>query len=132
MQCFITAKTTVKPHLKSLDTTLHNKNHITKSCKEGEFQCESDGVCIVGYKVCNNYNDCSDRSDENFCDFDTGAYDVGKAFHILHFIIHNLHVCGYTLIIFVQSTNMASLLNQNRLYSKFWLNQGQMVWLNQN
>jgi hypothetical protein len=60
------AKTTVKPHLKSLDNALHNRNHI-KRCKEGEFQCESDGVCIVGYKVCNNYNDCSDHSDEKEC-----------------------------------------------------------------
>lgn len=76
------AKTTVKPNLKSLDNTLHSRNHITKGCKDGEFQCESDGVCIVGYKVCNNYNDCSDQSDEKDCEFDTGDY-IGKALFVL-------------------------------------------------
>lgn len=59
-------KTTVKPHLRSLD--LHTRNYISKSCKEGEFQCESDGICITGYKVCNDYNDCSDHSDEKYCE----------------------------------------------------------------
>lgn len=88
--CKIIAKTTVKPHLKSLDNKLHSKNPVAKGCKEGEFQCETDGVCIAGYKVCNNYNDCSDQSDEKYCDFDTGDYDVGKALHTFSsFIIHN-------------------------------------------
>lgn len=92
------AKTTVKPHLKSLDSTLHSRNHIAKGCKEGEFQCESDGVCIVGYKVCNNYNDCSDRSDEKYCDFDTGDY-VGKALFI--FLAHHIHFAHKIINLFI-------------------------------
>lgn len=76
------AKTTVKPHLRSLDNTVHSRNHTTRSCKEGEFQCESDGICIVGYKVCNNYNDCIDRSDEKYCDFEEEY--TGNALFTLH------------------------------------------------
>lgn len=72
---------------------MHSRNHITKGCKDGEFQCETDGVCIVGYKVCNNYNDCSDQSDEKYCDFDTGDYDnPGNAhFFITSFITQNYY-----------------------------------------
>lgn len=81
----------MKPLLKSLDTALHSKNRITKVCEESDFQCESDGVCIVGYKVCNNYNDCSDQSDEKYCDLGTGDYDVGKAIHDFHFIYSLSH-----------------------------------------
>lgn len=73
-------KTTVKPSLKSLDNTLHSRNFISKNCKDDEFQCESDGVCVAGYKVCNNYRDCTDHSDEKYCDgVDDGDY--GKALH---------------------------------------------------
>ena len=90
-------KTTVKPHLKSLDNTLHSKNHITKGCKDHEFQCETDGVCIAGYKVCNNYNDCSDQSDEKYCDFDTGDY-VGKALFI--FLSHHINFAHKIIIFF--------------------------------
>lgn len=83
---FIIEKTTAKPHLRSLDSTSHTRNQITtKSCKEGEFQCESDGVCIVGYKVCNNYNDCSDHSDEKYCD------DYGNNLQL--FIIFIIFIC---------------------------------------
>lgn len=77
--------TTVKPHLKSLGNTLHNsRSPIGKSCKEGEFKCESDGVCIVGYKVCNYYNDCSDKSDEKYCEFDSDDYSGNALYHFSH------------------------------------------------
>lgn len=61
---------------------MDNKNHITKGCKKGEFQCESDGNCIDGYKVCNNYNDCSDHSDEQSCDIEDEY--TGNAHFTLH------------------------------------------------
>lgn len=51
-----------------MDKTLVDSGHITRSCKPAEFRCESDGICIEGYKVCNDYEDCSDKSDEKNCD----------------------------------------------------------------
>lgn len=72
------------PDLKSLDQVKHIHNHsthdhvtssshlqptfVTRTCKETEFQCITDGACIENYKFCNGYNDCTDHSDE--------AYDV--------------------------------------------------------
>ncbi|XP_070509893.1 basement membrane-specific heparan sulfate proteoglycan core protein isoform X10 [Chironomus tepperi] len=38
---------------------------VTRKCKETEFQCISDGACIDGYKLCNGYYDCTDKSDES-------------------------------------------------------------------
>lgn len=76
---------------------MHSRNHVAKGCKEGEFQCEADGVCIVGYKVCNNYNDCSDHSDEKYCDFDSGDY-VGKATFIS--LAHHIHFAHKIIITF--------------------------------
>lgn len=71
------------PRLKSLHShsqitkVNHNRHHLT--CKPGDFQCESDGVCIVGYKVCNQYPDCSDRSDEKNCENDpNNDYDYAE------------------------------------------------------
>jgi Low-density lipoprotein receptor domain class A len=86
-------KTTIKPNLKSLDNTLHSRTFTTKNCKDNEFQCESDGVCIAGYKVCNNYRDCSDHSDEKYCD-DVDDGDYGNAPHC-SFVLHSCNLKAF-------------------------------------
>jgi hypothetical protein len=36
-----------------------------KSCEIDEFRCVSNGECIPQYFLCDEKNDCMDRSDEN-------------------------------------------------------------------
>lgn len=36
------------------------------SCPPDQFQC-NDGICIAGYKRCNQITDCADFSDELNC-----------------------------------------------------------------
>jgi hypothetical protein len=39
---------------------------FTDICNAQSFRC-SNGKCISGSNVCDNDNDCTDNSDENFC-----------------------------------------------------------------
>jgi Low-density lipoprotein receptor domain class A len=45
-------------------TIAHGGTHI---CRQSEFQCKSDGACIMVSKKCDNRRDCSDGSDEFDC-----------------------------------------------------------------
>lgn len=36
-------------------------------CRDDEFQCAANGVCIPVQFVCNYVDDCGDRSDEVNC-----------------------------------------------------------------
>lgn len=110
----IIVKTTVKPHLKSLDNTVHSRNHVFKPCKKGEFQCKSDGVCIVDYKVCNSYKDCSDESDEEGCvaNYDE---DYGNAQFILSiFIMKSFYFIIWLKTNFKRVKNKFKYLYRNR------------------
>lgn len=89
MQCSVQPK--VIHNLKSLEHkkgtnhSYHHQSHHARKCKDNEFQCSSDGACIVDYKKCNNIADCSDHSDEINCVENTNDYD-GKNQIMLKFI----------------------------------------------
>ena len=40
---------------------------IPTDCAGDEFPCFSDGLCLPGNWYCDNYQDCSDNSDEEDC-----------------------------------------------------------------
>ncbi|XP_063959873.1 uncharacterized protein LOC129266996 isoform X2 [Lytechinus pictus] len=43
---------------------IHPSTYTPVPCALGQFQCASDGECIPSYWQCDDYYDCSDKSDE--------------------------------------------------------------------
>lgn len=59
--------------------------YLISGCKLFEFQCDN-ARCISGSKVCDDFPDCVDNTDENMCDQDNSheftmrlsLYDVSE------------------------------------------------------
>ncbi|CAL2030454.1 unnamed protein product [Caenorhabditis brenneri] len=49
-------------------------------CQEGEFLCQ-DGSCTEGRFKCDFFPDCYDRSDENFCEYNSRRFNVPAPFN---------------------------------------------------
>lgn len=72
----------------------HNAHNFNTKCRPDEFQC-NDGICIMGYKKCNDINDCSDQSDELHCGVISYSNDID--YGIIFIIILTYYIFIYHL-----------------------------------
>lgn len=92
----------------------HNAHNFNTKCRPDEFQC-NDGICIMGYKRCNDINDCSDQSDELNCGFISSFNDIidyGIIFIIIltfYTFIYHLFNC-HNIFVLLLSFNQNSII----------------------
>ena len=65
-------------HAKHLDhfVSASTTTPAPSGCKDGEFQCVSDGTCYPGSYECDDYKDCNDNSDEANCPSKYWSFDI--------------------------------------------------------
>lgn len=71
-----------------------------KGCDSYEFQCDN-GQCVMDYDRCDNWQDCSDGSDEDGCFWSVGAY-VGVSlgsFVFLFVVVVTAAVCRRRMVL---------------------------------
>ena len=66
--CILTVSTVTVTKPFKFPQINQSKLLIKESCDENtEFKCTSFNKCIKKYQVCDGFNDCQDKSDENHC-----------------------------------------------------------------
>ncbi|XP_072165897.1 uncharacterized protein [Diadema setosum] len=84
----------------SLEMTAIEKSAFTPgTCQPGEFQCATDGECILSDWRCDNFRDCAGGEDEESCDTHPPAGSCTVGNHQFQCndgtCIHGNYVCDY-------------------------------------